>query len=76
MIIKIPLPGFPDMEMSDMKKPEHSNNYTNNYNNNPEINSMKNFLEENQIIVGAIIIAISIIIAGITLSNAIIIKNF
>jgi hypothetical protein len=37
---------------------------------------MKDFLKENQIIIGAIIIAIAIIIAGNTLSNAIIIKNF
>lgn len=33
---------------------------------------MKNFLKENQIVIGAIIIAIAIIIAGNTLSHAII----
>ena len=37
---------------------------------------MKDFLKENQIIIGAIIIAIAIIIVGNTLSNAILIKNF
>lgn len=37
---------------------------------------MKNILKENQIIIGAIIIAISIIIAANILSNAILIKNF
>ncbi len=37
---------------------------------------MKEFLKENQIIIGAIIIAIAIIVAGNTLSNAIIYKNF
>jgi hypothetical protein len=37
---------------------------------------LKEFIKENQIIIGAIIIAIAIIIAGNTLSNAILIKNF
>ena len=37
---------------------------------------MNDFLKENQIIIGAIIIAIAIIIAGNTLSYAIINKNF
>lgn len=32
---------------------------------------MKDFLKENQIIIGAIIIAIAIIIAGNTLSNSV-----
>lgn len=41
-----------------------------------EVDLMKNILKENQIIIGAIIIAISIIIAGNILSNAILIKNF
>lgn len=37
---------------------------------------MKDFLKEYQIRIGAIIIAIAIIIAGNTLSNAITYKNF
>jgi len=37
---------------------------------------MKNILKENQIIIGAIIIAISIIIASNIFSNVIRIKNF
>lgn len=37
---------------------------------------MREFINENQIIIGAIIIAIAIIIAGNTLSDAILIKNF
>ncbi|MDF2588500.1 MAG: hypothetical protein K0S41_2341 [Anaerocolumna sp.] len=40
------------------------------------VSVLKEFLKENQIIIGAIIIAIAIIIAGNTLSNAILIKNF
>jgi hypothetical protein len=37
---------------------------------------LKDFIKEHQIIIGAIIIAIAIIVAGNTLSNAIIYKNF
>jgi hypothetical protein len=41
-----------------------------------EVSELKKFVKENQIIIGAIIIAIAIIIAGNIFSNAILMKSF